>query len=125
MGSHDQSLDTKSALSIDAQFNKSLFEEDLEEISGIDRALVEITNGVEVYKQFTNKNGSVSFRHLRPGTWQLKVYKDVLPPHHYFENPEIEIEIRPGEKKEVTMRALQRHRPIKLIDRGEIVLGLK
>ena len=72
-------------------------EEELQEITGINGALVEITNGTEVYKQFTDGNGIVSFHHLRPGTWQLKVYKHDLPPHHYFENPEIEVEVRPGE----------------------------
>ena len=123
-GSHDQSLATQSALSIETQFNKSLLEEELKEITGINGALVEITNGAEVYKQFTDRNGIVSFHHLRPGIWQLKVHKHDLPPHHYFENPEIEVEVRPGEKIEVTMRALPRHRPFKLIDRGEIALRL-
>lgn len=124
-GSHDQSLVTQSALSIETQFNKSLLEEELKKITGINGVLVEITNGAEVYKQFSDRNGIVSFQHLRPGTWQLKVYKNDLPPHHYFENPEIEVEVRPGEKREVTMRALPRYRPVNLIDRGEIVSRLR
>jgi len=95
-------------------------EQNLEDGIGLANTLVEITNQDEVLRQPTDPKGRFSFDDIRPGEWRVKVYDYGLPPHHYLEEDEFQIQLKPGEKKEVTVRVLPRLRPIQIIDEGQI-----
>jgi hypothetical protein len=71
-------------------------------------------------RQLTDPKGVFSFDDLRPGQWRVKVYDYDLPPYHYLEEEEFQIDLKPGEKKEITVRVLPRLRPIQIIEEGEI-----
>ena len=99
---------------------ESFEEDDLRTGRGLGNTLVEITKGEEVLRQLTDEKGGFSFEDIRPGKWKLKVYDYDLPIQHYLEQEEFQIELKPGEDKEVTVRVLPRLRPIQIIDEGEI-----
>jgi hypothetical protein len=82
--------------------------------------LVELTDGKENLRQLTDQNGGFSFEDLRPGKWILKVHDEDLSSQYYLEQKEFQIELKPGEKKEVVVRVLPRLRPIQIIEEGEI-----
>ena len=92
----------------------------LEEEGVLEAGLIEISNGKEVLRQLTGKNGIVMFDHLRPGPWTVHMSKDNLPLHHYIENAEIPVQLGAGDKKEVAIRILPRLRSIRFVDKGVI-----
>ena len=63
-----------------------------------------------------------TFDDVRPGQWTLAVHADNLPGYHYFEKDTFEIELAPGEKKEMLIRVLPRKRTIQIIKEGETLL---
>ena len=95
-------------------------EDDLRKGRGLANTLVQITEGEEVLRQLTDEKGEFSFEDIRPGKWKLKVYDYDLPIHHRLEQEEFQIDLKPGEEKEVTARVTPRLRPIEIIDQGEI-----
>lgn len=91
-----------------------------ETLGGLAAGLVELTDGKEVLRQVTDRDGEVSFENLRPGKWTLRVYENNVPEHHAIETPEIEIDVGPGQSHEALVRILPKRRPIRLIDEGNI-----
>jgi hypothetical protein len=110
-------------LSLMARANENPFASDANELhdaGGFAGGLVEISNGVEVYRQETDRRGVVSFDHLRPGKWVFKVYENNLPELHYIEKAQTEIVLKPGERMEISTKVLPRLRRFEVIDQGEI-----
>jgi hypothetical protein len=87
---------------------------------GLANLLVQVANENEILRQFTGQRGRFSFEDLRPGTWNLKISSSDLPAHHYLEQDEFQIHLKPGEEKEIEVKVLPRLRPIEIIDEGEI-----
>ncbi len=100
--------------------DKDTAKDSFTEVAGLEGALTEISNGTETFRRTTDNSGSVSFDHIRPGRWTVKVYGDNLPPHHYLEAPESVLEVSPGGKQLATIRILPRHRPVQFIDSGSV-----
>lgn len=94
--------------------------DDLREGRGLGNALVEISDGEEVLRRLTDEKGRFSFEGIRPGKWTLKIDPQNLPPHHYLEKEEFQIELKPGQQEEITVKVLPRRRPIQIIDEGKI-----
>ena len=95
-------------------------EKEYKALGGFSAGLVELTNGREVLRQLTDSDGAVSFDNLRPGKWTLRVHKNNLPPHHLIETPETDLEVGPGQTREVFVRVLPVRRSIRFIDGGTI-----
>ena len=66
----------------------------------------------------TDRKGRFSFDDVRPGQWTLAVHADNLPEYHYLEKDTFEIELAPGDKKELLVRVLPRKRTIQVIEEG-------
>ena len=45
-----------------------------------------------------------------------------MPQYHYLEKDTFEIELAPGEKKEILIRVLPRKRTIQMIEEGETLI---
>lgn len=97
-----------------------LRKDDLKESGGLHRVLVQISRGKEVLQQYTDDKGGFSFRKIRPGEWQLRVYDQNLPMHHYLEKEIFQITLKSGAEKEITPKVLPRLRSVRIIDEGEI-----
>jgi hypothetical protein len=94
--------------------------DDLREEKGLSNTSVEISDGEEVLRRLTDEKGRFCFEEIRPGKWTLKIDPENLPPHHYLEKEEFQIELEPGQHKEITVEVLPRARPIQIIDEGKI-----
>ncbi|MBW1671548.1 MAG: hypothetical protein JRJ40_09145, partial [Deltaproteobacteria bacterium] len=92
----------------------------LKEAGGLSNAILEITDGKEVLRRLSNKNGVFSFEEIRPGKWTLNVDVDTLPANHYLKTQGVQVELRLGEEKEVNLKVMPRTRTIQIIDEGEI-----
>jgi uncharacterized protein (DUF2141 family) len=91
-----------------------------EPLGGLAAGLVELTNGKQVLRQVTDRDGEASFDNLRPGKWTLRVYENNVPEYHAIETPETEIEVEPGQSREALVRILPKRRPVRFIDEGKI-----
>jgi len=87
---------------------------------GLGEVLMELKNGKEVVRDFTDANGKFSFRGLRPGKWTLKFHAKNLPAQHYFEKEQIQLELKPGEERTLVGKVIRRVTEIRIIDEGDI-----
>lgn len=83
-------------------------------------AAVELSGDGEVFEQVTDGQGRFLFEGLRPGLYVLRVHDDDLPEFHALEQDTFEIDLKPGEKEEIAIRAVPVSRPVQIIDRGEV-----
>jgi hypothetical protein len=63
----------------------------------IDRLIVEVTGGTEVFRVYTSSDGSFNFSDLRPGEWKLKIYKNGLPSGYNLEKEEFVFQLNSGD----------------------------
>jgi len=68
----------------------------------------------------TDDEGKFTFMELRPGTWKFKAYDYNIPAYHYIQNPEMEITLLPGEKKDITVKVVPKKREIEILEEGVI-----
>ncbi|MHC9544073.1 MAG: hypothetical protein AB9903_31555 [Vulcanimicrobiota bacterium] len=90
------------------------------EKSGVVAVIIELSNGEEVFRQYTDEYGKFYFSGIPPGTWTLKANSADLPELTYLEKDADTIELRAGEDREYNFRVLPRKRVIKIIDTGPI-----
>lgn len=95
---------------------------ELAEKGGLYGVLVEINDGEEMLQQRTDASGRFSFDNIRPGHWTLLFNGDDLPEQYSTEQEEFEVDIKPGEEKEVKVKALPRIRNIQIIEKEELKL---
>jgi hypothetical protein len=89
--------------------------------SGLQNVIVELSSDSETIRRVTDHIGSFSFDDLRPGNWTLRVMKYNLPSNCYLENPEVQLFLRPGERRSIAINVLPRVRQIKMIGHETIL----
>lgn len=77
--------------------------------------ILEISSDNEVYRKICNINQSFDFTYLRPGKWQLKVYRNGLNKRYKITNDYFNLELSPGENKEVLIQISKQQREIKYL----------
>jgi hypothetical protein len=87
---------------------------------GVAGIQIQISDGNETLQQATDQNGAFRFDHIRPGKWILEVHERNLPEFYHPETRELEIDLKPGEEKQVPVRVLPVVRRVRIIDKGEI-----
>jgi hypothetical protein len=92
---------------------------ELEDVGGV-QVVVELTNGKEMLRQLTNRDGCFDFQQVRPGTWHVKFHENGIPDLHHIEQEHMVVELGPGEETYVAARVVPRVRPIRMIDGGRI-----
>lgn len=92
----------------------------LQNMGGVAAVPVEISNGRQVTRQETDRNGNIYFGSLPPGHWTLKVDGENLPPHSTLDKPQMQLVLVPAQTQEVTVTVLSRPRAVTIIDGGTI-----
>jgi len=70
--------------------------------------------------QTTDDRGQIDFGAIPPGRWTLAVLPGAsLPDHHAFQNERIDLQLVPGDQREVELRVVPRKRTITFIGSGE------
>lgn len=93
----------------------------LTEIGGQSGVFLEITKGTEIHRRVTDNRGRFLFSELRPGVWTLKTSGGDIPAYHNIEPEIMQIELLPGEKKNVHIELRPRKRTIKMLDQGSVI----
>ncbi|MCJ7730640.1 MAG: hypothetical protein MUO27_12320, partial [Sedimentisphaerales bacterium] len=88
-------------------------------------ATVEIKSNSEIKRTDTDNQGGFVFEELRPDKWTLKIYSDNLPEYRYLEEDTFELELRPGQKEEISAKVLPRKRRIHIIAEPQTLLEEK
>jgi len=90
------------------------------EKGGVAAVIIELSNGEETMRQYTDESGKFYFSGIAPGTWTLRANNADLPELNYLEKDTDTIELKAGEEKEYSFRVLPRKRVIKIIDSGPV-----
>ena len=97
----------------------------LVEDHGLANATVELKSSSEIKRTDTDNQGGFVFEELRPDKWTLKIYSDNLPEYHYLEEDTFELELKPGQKEEISAKVLPRKRRIHIIAEPQTLLEEK
>lgn len=79
----------------------------------VENLIVEATSDKEVFRILTGSGGKFSFNDLRPGTWNVKVYKNGLPPGYIMENDRFTLNLQPGSDYSLEVVLIKKSREIK------------
>jgi hypothetical protein len=82
--------------------------------------LVELARDDEVIRMMSDEEGKFIFMNVRPGMWKFRAYDYNLPAYHYIQNPEMDITLSPGEKKDITVKVMPKKREIEILEEGVI-----
>ena len=89
---------------------------------GLANTIVELRNTSEIRRTLTDNRGHFEFEQLRPAKWTLKINSGNLPEYHYLEKDTFEVNLKSGERKEISAKVLPRKRRIRIIDEPQILL---
>ncbi len=94
---------------------------DLIEDRGLPDLLVELTDGVETKRVFTDEKGRFTFEEMRPGAWTLRVSEDNLPEYTRLEMNTFEFSPMPGEEMQALVRVLPQKRQVQILQEGGVL----
>lgn len=83
---------------------------------------VTLSRGPERHRQTTDSRGGFDFPDLAPGRWLLTARHPALPAGHSLTPDTVQMELAPGERREVSLRVVARARPVRIIAGGEVVV---
>ena len=75
--------------------------------------IIEASNGTEVYRVFTNDDGTFNFEDLRPGQWKVKVYDRGIPKGYKLVTDEYNINLTSEQEKNLNVIIKKKSRRIK------------
>ncbi len=79
----------------------------------LENLIIEAKNTNEVFRVFSNKEGTFRFDDLRPGSWLVKVYKSGIPKGYQLQNDQFQIELAPGQNKQCKVKIKKISRKIR------------
>lgn len=77
--------------------------------------LVALTSARDTIYQSTDDRGRVDFGTVAPGTWTLVAMPGDLPDHHVFETDRVEVDVQPGQRRDVELRLVPQRRTVTFI----------
>ena len=75
--------------------------------------IIEASNESEVYRVFTNQDGTFNFEDLRPGQWKVKVYDRGVPKGYKIETDEFTVNLVSEQVATINVNILKQSRMIK------------
>jgi flagellar motor protein MotB len=92
---------------------------------GLENCSLILKNGrPDIFTIKTDRDGNFVTSFLPPGKWHLKIIDGALPEYHYYEVDSLEIDLKPGDRKEILIRVLPRKRPVKIITKLDTVVTI-
>jgi len=91
------------------------------EMGGKSGVFLELSNGAEIHRRVSDNKGRFLFADLCPGQWILKVIGGDIPEYHTLYPDSMSIELKPGERKDVTFELRPRKRIIKMLNEGAVI----
>lgn len=78
----------------------------------LEKLIIEVSNETELFRIFTNSDGSFRFEDLRPGNWKVKVYPNGLPTGYQLVTSQFSIALDSGESEKVEVIIQKKARQI-------------
>jgi hypothetical protein len=91
------------------------------DLGGKSGVFLELTNGTDYNRRVTDSRGNFSFTDIRPGRWTLKVIGGDIPEYHVVVPETTDVDMKPGEKRDITIALKPRLRTIKILQEGTII----
>lgn len=79
----------------------------------LSKLIIEVNKGKEVYRIFTNNDGTFNFDDLRPGKWKMIIYDRGIPDGYQLLSNEYDITLSAKETKKVNVVIRKKSRKIK------------
>ena len=79
----------------------------------LNRLIVEAKNGDEVNRVYTDEKGCFSFEGLRPGNWNIQVYKNGLTKEHELLTEYFGLNLLSGQNQTIEIKVKEKQRRIK------------
>ncbi|MFK5969352.1 MAG: prealbumin-like fold domain-containing protein [Candidatus Marithrix sp.] len=79
----------------------------------VKKLIIEVNNGKETYRLYTNNDGTFVFNDLRPGKWKMIVYKVGIPDGYQLLSNKYDLTLSSEEVKEVNVILKKKSRKIK------------
>ena len=89
---------------------------------GLTNTIVELRSSSEIRRTVTDNQGRFEFEELRPSKWTLKINSENLPEYHYLEKDTFELELKPGQRVEISAKVLPKKRRIQIIAEPKTLL---
>lgn len=80
----------------------------------IDKLIVEASNGTEVFRIYTQKDGTFSFNDLRPGNWIIKIYPNGIPDGYKLIKDLFNFQLSSGKTEKLEVIIQKKNREIKI-----------
>ena len=80
----------------------------------IDKLIIEASSGTEVFRIFTNRDGTFSFNDLRPATWNIKIYTNGIPSGYKLEKDQFIFHLTSGKVENLEVIINKKNREIKI-----------
>lgn len=87
---------------------------------GLGRAMVELSNGEERKRTYTDAAGRFSFPELRPGAWVLALPAGEIPEYSDMESNNVALDLSPGQEANAVLTVIPRKRTIRMIEEGTV-----
>lgn len=82
--------------------------------------VVTISAPGEVHRRVSDALGRFDFSGLPAGRWRLEPAPGALPPHHVWEEEALDIELGPGEQRELLLKVIPKNRPMRLVAEADL-----
>jgi len=80
----------------------------------IENLIIEASNGTEIFRILTARDGTFSFDDLRPGDWHIKVYPNGIPQGYQLDIDQYNFSLTPGKEVKLDVIIHKKSREIKI-----------
>jgi protocatechuate 3,4-dioxygenase beta subunit len=92
---------------------------------GLTNTIIELKSSSEIRRTVTDNQGNFEFEELRPGNWTLKIQPENLPDYQYIEQDTFDLQLKPGEKNQISTKVLPKKRRIRMLVEEQTVIEEK
>jgi hypothetical protein len=76
--------------------------------------IIEASNGKDILRVLTGRDGNFRFEDLRPGNWHVKIYPNGIPPGYQLDTEQFDLKLISGKEEKLNVVVHKKSREIKL-----------
>jgi len=80
----------------------------------IENLIIEASNGTEIFRILTGRDGTFSFEDLRPGNWHIRIYPNGIPQGYQLDSDQFNLNLSSGTEEKLDVIIHKISREIKL-----------
>jgi hypothetical protein len=79
----------------------------------IDKLIIEASNGTEIFRMLTERDGTFCFNDLRPGNWHVKIYANGIPQGYQLDTNQFDFNLISGKEEKLGVIIRKKSREVK------------